>query len=68
MVGGITKRGEDIHDEVDPEQLDHSKDGITNELGNNRDDACSNVDSELELTIISLALIEQTRILPGRTS
>jgi hypothetical protein len=56
VVGGITKRGEDIHDQVDPEQLDHSKDGITNELGNNRDDTSSNIDSELKLTIISAAL------------
>lgn len=60
MIGGITKRGKNIHDEVNPEQLYHSKDGIANKLGNNRDDACSNVDRELELIIISIALIYLT--------
>jgi hypothetical protein len=50
VIGSITKRGKDIHDQVDPKQLNDGENSVANKLGNDGDDTCGDVDSELELS------------------
>jgi hypothetical protein len=49
MISSVAKRSKDIHNQVDPKQLNHSKNGVANKLRNDSNNACSDVDGKLEL-------------------